>query len=121
MCALGAAFVSMVNISNRCSVGDMVDSNVDIHFGRLRRYFGAANLDLMESAFECDLMYNAEAKLDDGLRDAAVIWGEQYTDSDVRLRAIMLNVIRNKGDFKLPQKFLAKARSLAKEYASNSW
>src|SRR5688572_20267125 len=54
VCALGSAFVSLVNIENKCSVEQMNDA--DNMFKRLSKYFGNDNIALMESAFECIVM-----------------------------------------------------------------
>lgn len=104
VCALGAAFVSMVNIKNECSVLDVMME--DGMWERLGEYFGADNIDLMESAFEIRVSQNANSGLLYKILFAATSWGSQYQDPNERLRAIMLNVIRNKGDFKIPSKFL---------------
>ena len=117
VCALGAAFVSMVNIENKCSIDEVIcQHNM---FDRLEKHFGADNIALMESAFEGSCMDNSPngTNLSIDMLDVAGKWGNKYKDNDKRLRAIMLNVIRNNGDFKLPKKYIAKAKKLEKEYA----
>ena len=104
VCAIGAAFVSLVNIENKCSVDEMcADKSM---WERLEKYFGSDNMDLMESAFECYTTNNFSTPYE--MQEVAAEWGSQYKNPTDRLRAIMLNVIRNKGDFKLPKKYLAK-------------
>lgn len=115
VCALGAAFVSLVNIENKCSVDGICQQ--EGMWERLEKHFGGNNMNLMESAFECTGMDNSSYDLPYEVLDVAGEWGSQYEDPAVRLRAIMLNVIRNNGDFKLPQKYLSRARRLEKEYA----
>jgi hypothetical protein len=105
VCALGSAFVSLVNIENKCSVNQM--KNVSGMFERLAKHFGYDNLALMESAFECISMGRGESSLSDDTLDVAAAWGRRYADDKQRLRAIMLNVIRNNGDFKIPVRMFA--------------
>lgn len=116
VCALGAAFVSLVNIENKCSVDEIY--NLDTMWDRLGVYFGGENMALMETAFEMYRMNSTRIDISDNLLDQAVEWGRRYCkDDNKRLRMIMLNVIRNNGDFKLPQKMVARARALDREYA----
>lgn len=109
VCALGSAFVSLVNIENKCSVAEMAahpdENNM---FERLAKYFGNDNVALMESAFECREMDSVEIDVEYRMLEAAADWGQKYSDPTARLRAIMLNVIRNRGDFKLPKKLVAQ-------------
>lgn len=121
VCALGSCFVSLVNLKNKCSVEDMFDEckATDMTFKRLEPLFGPENLTMMESAFECDYMENFfEANVSEEVLEAAIEWGYQWTDSNERLRQIMLNIIRNNGDFKLPKRLLEKAR---REEKANAW
>lgn len=113
VCALGAAFVSLVNLKNDCSVNEMV---ADIDRDRLEDIFGNDNLNLMESAFEkCEMGNSMMIDEDEHSLEAAGDWGNQYAYSNERLRAIMLNVIRNNGDFKLPKKYAIMAKRLRRE------
>lgn len=108
VCALGAAFVSMVNIENECSVEEVM--NEEQMWPRLEKYFGRANIDLMETAFECSSYQNADSDISCELLEAASDWGSRYDNNTERMQAIMRNVIRNNGDFKLPKKILDKVR-----------
>lgn len=118
VCALGAACASLVNIENKCGVYEIQNSG--LVFERLSKYFSPMMLAMMESAFEMKQMERAfegrdvsrSVRLYDTL-DLAVEWGERYDEDADRLRAIMLNIVRNKGDFKLPKKMLAKIGSIA--------
>lgn len=124
VCALGSCFVSLVNIKNECSMQDIAfsDTAQDLTFDRLEPLFGANNMNLMESAFECETMRNVNNEdwhedFSDEMLEAASDWGQQWQDDNERLRQIMLNVIRNKGDFKLPKTFLAKVKRQEKANA----
>jgi len=110
VCALGAAFVSLVNIENKCSVYEIVTKDYDI-WPRVEKYFGERNMTLMESAFECCVMDPNDDESIHHLLQQAGEWGSRYDEPEQRLRAIMLNVIRNNGDFKLPKKYIARAKS----------
>jgi len=114
VCALGAAFVSLVNIKNDYSLGAM--THTGMNWGRLEALFGGDNLNLMESAFEQCCCDNAEVKNADMYDlSAAAEWGLQYENDEQRLANIMRNVVRNNGDFKLPQKFVYKANRARRE------
>jgi hypothetical protein len=119
VCALGSAFVSLVNIENKCSVEDIQDTNK--LFDRLVKYFGNENIALMESAFEVRNMNSNTDDIDYEMLVAAAEWGNRYDDPTVRLRAIMLNVIRNRGDFKLPKKMLAAVAARVAREGKNNW
>ena len=109
VCALGSAFVSLVNIANKCSVGEMEEAYDNGMFERLSKHFGVNNVALMESAFECRAMNSFGT--DDmayEVLELAAEWGRRFDDPTKRLRAIMQNVIRNNGDFKLPKKLVAQ-------------
>jgi len=124
VCALGSAFASLVNIENKCSIVQIQDP--ENLFVRLSKYFGNENIVLMESAFECDKLNNINHRsdesfyIDDDLLGLAAEWGKRYIDDTQRLRAIMFNVIRNNGDFKLPKKMLAR-RAAVSVASSNGW
>lgn len=106
VCAIGAAFVSLVNIEDRCSIMNMMHKYDTRH--RLEKYFGNYNMSLIESAFECTSIGDNK---DEFINEAAN-WGSKYSDPKKRLRAIMLNIIRNKGEFKLPNTYTAKAKRI---------
>lgn len=107
VCALGAAFVSLININNRCSNGDVINIAIEDMFDRLEKVFGQHNIGLMETAFEIEPMRFAMGLSPVDI-EAAIEYGEQYEDDEERLRMIMRNVIRNKGDFVLPQKIVKR-------------
>jgi hypothetical protein len=116
VCALGAAFVSLVNIKNECSVEDVLNNGMDRE--RLESVFGCDNMNLMESAFEEGPMDGSDNENEDIYSlETAAKWGNQWHKHEDRLRQIMLNVIRNNGDFKLPQKFISMANRFRNEDA----
>lgn len=121
-CALGSAFISLVNIENKCSVIDM--NQHDDMFKRLTRSFCVKNMSLMESAFEGNITNHGMPEEDatyEHLKMAAE-WGDTYGDDEKRLRAIMLNIIRNNGDFKVPVKFAKKWKAARKaSIANGTW
>lgn len=132
VCALGACFMSLVNLDNEVDlnnfevvIGDShtkKNLSVDSEFmrERLMKYFPVHMMGLIESAFEGRIM--ADEELDPRyirflnayheepyhFYKPAIQWGKQYDDSTDRLKAIMMNIIRNKGFFIVPQKFVQK-------------
>lgn len=123
VCALGSCFISLVNIKNKCSIEEVADESKVYYlvFQRLKPIFGARNMDMMESAFERVFSDNADSDLPEHTLNAAAEWGEQWQDDNERLRQIMLNIIRNDGNFKLPKRFQARARALKKEENCCYW
>lgn len=115
VCAIGSCLVSMVNLENKCSIDEMQRYYKTL-IPRMRNYFGAKNMALMESAFERRVMWGQsnfwsweeEDEMTPILK-AAAQWGRRYKTPTLRLQGIMRNIIRNGGDFKLPKKFAAKA------------
>ena len=76
-------------------------------FDRLEKVFGQRNIGLMETAFETEPMRFAMGLSQVDI-EAAIEYGDQYKNDTERLRMIMRNVIRNKGDFILPQKIVKR-------------
>jgi hypothetical protein len=110
-CALGSIFISAIDKFDKLKVKDLYryrsleDFNIcsfeteDI-FKYLKRFFSNEQLGLMEMAFELRDGYFSKI-----INPNLVIkWGEQYHNSYDRLRAIMLNLIRNKGTFIVPKR-----------------
>jgi hypothetical protein len=124
VCALGALFTSFVNINNVFTVGQVVQPQFSRMFGALEDAFPLRDLLLMEYVFEEGERGILEGKVanpgwneytETSVRfrnrkftftreelQRAIDYAGNYDDSDKRLRAIMINVIRNKGTFKLP-------------------
>jgi len=107
VCALGAAFISLINVRNRCSNGEVINNSPENMFDRLEKVFGQRNIGLMETAFETEPMRFAMGLSQVDI-EAAIEYGDQYKNDTERLRMIMRNVIRNKGDFILPQKIVKR-------------
>jgi hypothetical protein len=125
VCALGGLFMSNVKFNNQCTI----DTLKPRKFLDLLKYFSAEQLFLIEIAFECwdenkilnidsennlvdnslwDGIFVGFSTLDeitndlDTIRDKienAYNFGIKYTLSDVRLIAIMQNIVKNKGEF----------------------
>lgn len=114
VCALGSAFMSLVNIENKCTVRKIVNGQID--FDRLKEVFGARNMTLMECAFESTTDYD-HGDAEDFEKYAATLFGWKYNDDRMRLEAIMRNIIKNKGDFKLFKSHIAQAKRELKQEA----
>lgn len=84
-CAKGAIFVAAVLRHNDAIVGECAVGFV----GYLRRWFTAPQLRLIEGAFE-----------DFGTTQAASAFYAAHEDPEMRMRAIMRNIIKNNGTFK---------------------
>lgn len=113
VCALGSMFICGVNIANKLPVKGVTTYGEEVS-GRdakkyLRRFFTNGQLGLIESAFETTDMlsnYSRVSKRDNDLVGTAIRFGrlfdlEDYDLQDeIRLRAIMENIIVNNGTFK---------------------
>lgn len=130
VCAIGAAFVSYVNRYNRVTNSDIVYIDDDEMIDYLGDAFSAAELRFMERIFEnewvngdsewveenFDVIYEEIAGDFEGKDEAFEAFDRRCGDyhkkymrgkgggPDKLLRAIMLNVVRNNGIFKLPQR-----------------
>jgi hypothetical protein len=128
VCALGALFTSFVHINNVFTVGQVVQPKFSRMFDALEGAFTVRELLLMEYVFEegeCGVLggkvtspyyeeYEEATARFRGQRLTftrqellrAIKYGERYSgqdSSDQRLRLIMLNVLRNKGRFVVPE------------------
>lgn len=106
VCARGALFVSALRkdasigpeyISNDENLG-----NDDIQMTE-DQYFSREQLDLIESAFEVDQFCDDAPE---EMAMAAELYGRSLGNKDERLVAILKNIIRNKGEFVIPEKFI---------------
>lgn len=100
VCALGGMFIGYVRKFNK------VDAYANYHsdeiIPKLKKYFSEHDLDLIEFAFEGkDIRFTSSLSEDEESR--AYEFYKKYWSDDERLRAIMLNIIRNKGKFILPR------------------
>jgi hypothetical protein len=88
VCALGACFLSYIRLENQVTVGDVYSGNYSVMMEKLKTAFEPSQLSLIESAFEHDY------------RESRPWWkGRPYPRT--RLKAIMANIVKNKGTFKL--------------------
>lgn len=105
VCGIGACFVSMVKLGNSIATkqvgingyienGDSIDD--DDMRKLLENVFSEDQLSLIECAFERDLGFGYAPMLD---QEAAKSFGEKYKHDSTRLKAIMKNIIKNKGEF----------------------
>jgi hypothetical protein len=100
-CGVGALMVSCTLFNNRQKVGDpelgcdlgmAIRDNDNIPNG-LNRFFSRDQLSMVEQAFECGCGEFGDKCV------AAVEFGRRYKSAISRLRAIMKNIIHNKGTF----------------------
>lgn len=111
VCALGACFLSLVALKNEFDFdGKTIFTRHEIT-NRLRSVFSDAQMDLIEEAFEWDVEATTCGAKEKRLNAFACKYrnNNTYSDtlrsrdvvcSDRRLRAIMKNIIKNKGTFK---------------------
>jgi len=126
VCAIGAAYIGYINRFNKVTNGEMQEASSEDMLKRMEDVFDRRQLRLMERIFENfweDLIDNEKwASIEDFKRKRykalgitteeqidhfeakATAYHNKYPDSDDLLRAIMLNVVRNKGEFILPKK-----------------
>lgn len=99
-CALGNMLLSHVRIFDKITLYNLDEMNGDRDpiMDVLTDYFSEEQLDLIECAFEGEFWGNGEYDMD--LVDKAIVFGNKYLDSKKRLRAIMLNIVKNNGTFK---------------------
>ena len=110
-CALGAAFVCAVDRFDKLKIQDLkynsyyddiVSLSDDDMYSYLTKFFTKSQLNLMEIAFELGDGFNNYPL---SFEQAHIVkWAKQYKNVSERLRAIMLNVIRNKGTFIAPKR-----------------
>jgi len=109
VCAMGAVFIGYINRFNEV-VNDSVKNvmSTDI-VTLLDGIFSEFQLRLMEFVFEGNWEV-CPAELDDCPEEKEKLtrkgqqYYDKYPDDNQRLRAIMLNVVRNNGEFVLPQR-----------------
>lgn len=121
VCALGAALCSYVHLENKYSIREVVHFNpianpISNPVLTLNAVFGKENLQLMEFVFEragngvlFNLIMNTHDFIFRGMGEAQLIrltnkYTRKYKKDAQLLRAIMLNVIRNNGEFKFPKR-----------------
>lgn len=104
-CMKGSLFMAHVNKTNHLTLDDLDShghSNNESMYERLDKIFTQEQLDLMECAFEGDLISDSTGKLsskEDLINKAYDNFFIQYNDETERLIAICKNLIKNKGTF----------------------
>lgn len=111
VCARGAMFMSACGLFDKLTASDMnMDADYsstldgfDSEFQKYEsRFFSRAQLALIEAAFEGN---DVQDKLSAKEEEAARKWYKAHKGgAAVRLKAIMNNIIRNKGTFVLPKR-----------------
>jgi hypothetical protein len=96
VCALGASICSLANVNGPVKVSDGRSGGRP----QLETIFGRLQLNMMESAFEKTKMGAYWNELEHNQGDLAVKFGKKYKSAENRLRAIMNNIIQNRGVFK---------------------
>ena len=111
VCGVGALFVSALRRFDAAKVEDVVDVNEEYDRaeadpgsfgGYLEAFFSPRQLSIIECAFELGDVNYADwrgAKLSDKVQAKARAFGEAHDDPKARLRAIMRNIIANRGEF----------------------
>jgi len=117
VCGIGAAFYSLVRKADRFKLsGNMLnDAWWDDREGikelsgigdddmrkLLRKHFSSKQLTLIETAFETYVAGNDNGYVPSEIDERkAINFGEKFDSSEGRLKAIMQNIIDNKGEFK---------------------
>lgn len=114
VCAKGAMFMSHIRKdAGSCTIEEAQEGqDEDVIEDRLEDLFGEKQLDLIEAAFEKDDSFYSEVHeedcfddeynpIDGNVAEKAQKWGRKYTTDQKRLVAIMRNIIKNEGTFKL--------------------
>ena len=102
VCAKGALFCSLIGRVNQITVGEFADNvnpnSIDsIEMIELQKYFSLEQIDLIETAFEgCSYLEVIEPI--ENLK--AESFHERYSDNELRMLAILDNMVENKGIFK---------------------
>lgn len=108
--AKGALFVCQLDRTNRLKLSEVkiyTHASDQLQGGDvtnyLERLFTPRQLELIESAFECRDMRDDDSEEDDEIW-VAVEFGElfvdEFNDDELRLRAILENIVANRGTFK---------------------
>ena len=92
VCALGSLFLSYIKLFDNVKIGeiaryDYIHASANFINDKLSTYFTENELHEIEGAFECFTG-----------RDQ---WLRHYPESKIRLKQIMLNILRNDGEFVL--------------------
>lgn len=99
VCAKGALFIAAVDKFNSVKVRAFGMNDEDVVMEPLLAYFTEEQLNLVEAAFEGWNHLAGDADLVEYVTEDYI---KKYPDARKRLRAIMRNIIVNKGTFVLP-------------------
>lgn len=105
VCAKGALFLSTVALHNEFNFGH-IDGYYGVSTGegtmveRMETFFTEEQLDLIEDAFETPYGFIPDPESYPPTRYKAALFGASYEKDIDRLRAILRNMIANKGTFK---------------------
>lgn len=95
-CALGNLFLSHIRLFNNVNLAYSAYERNTVA-SKLEQYFSQKQLDMIECAFEgkdvCGRLFNYEEK------EKCKTYYLRYSDEKKRLRAILINIIKNKGTF----------------------
>lgn len=109
VCGIGSCFASLVNLGNNATTTKGFGSKVidswsgigdDYMRPILRKVFSPSQLSLIEQSFEKSwALGDTEDDVNNDMADKAVSFGIRYKTDSARLKAIMNNIIQNKGTF----------------------
>ena len=105
-CALGGMFASFIRRVDGVDVQTARGSASEDIKRRMSEFFDEHTLTRIEYAFErwtSDPARESDSAWEDLRRHGR--WGKKFRTSEKRLTAIMKNIIRNRGEFRLPRSF----------------
>lgn len=108
VCAIGAAYIGYINRFNRVKTCDVLSASDEDMIETMSNVFSSDQLRLMEGFFESgfvstpDSFYDMDSEGQDKVLNLMDAFRTRYPERSQRLRAIMLNVIRNNGEFRIP-------------------
>jgi hypothetical protein len=102
VCAIGAVFVAAVDRHNKLKLNAVTTDIKDIEMlSFLKKWFTERQMRLMEAAFEGRVQGSGWNLLSNEEEERAEAYRYKYPSARSRLVAIMKNVIRNKGAFRV--------------------
>lgn len=123
-CARGAMFLSSIRLFNGINFAELTDDggvleggtaidriNVPDNEDYEEKFFSRKQIEMIETVFETD-----KIGIDnDGLSETTIVACRLYArelgnKDDVRLRSIMNNIIKNKGEFVVPPQYIKEAK-----------
>lgn len=101
VCAIGTCFLSFIKLYNNIKLKD-INNDRSMMVDYLSQFFDERQLDLIEIAFERSLNYTKTNIQYNELElyYRAKLFGQKYIKDHNRIKAIMLNIIKNKGWFR---------------------